>query len=245
LKSQSFFFDVVDSTQDRARELLSQHLDLNAVWVRAAQQTKGRGRQGRSWQNGPAPNESFLCSVALQRVQFKFGLELVPLAAAWAIYKSVGARSSGQTVLGVKWPNDIVAYKGKNLHKKLGGILCESRGQNPVVTVGWGLNLAGQNLPSLDHASSVFEEFNEVIEPADLQKRLEQEFFALQSLPARDLTTLLSTGPMQPLWGATGTLASGETGRAVGLGDGGQLIVEVGQQSRQLNSGEFLMTYTK
>ncbi|MCE1203622.1 MAG: biotin--[acetyl-CoA-carboxylase] ligase [Holophagaceae bacterium] len=119
---------LVDSTQAFLRR--NPHLGFCAVL--AERQTDGRGRQGNRWESAagaglwmsaalPAP-EGVAPGLILQRAMVAATQVLDP---------------DGQ-VLGLKWPNDLVARKGGRL-VKVGGILGEQFG--PRLILGLGVNL--------------------------------------------------------------------------------------------------------
>jgi len=121
-------FDVIDSTSEEARRVVASG-DRGPVWLVAAQQTAGRGRQGRVWDSPTGnlfatacfPFDYPLAQAAL--VSFSAGLALLDAV------RMVGAETSG---LRLKWPNDVLAAGAK-----MSGILVET-----VTPPGGGLNLA-------------------------------------------------------------------------------------------------------
>ncbi len=116
-----------DSTNERARALAVAGA-LHGTLVTAAEQTAGRGRQGRRWS---APAESaLLMSIVLRKPP-----ALLPLAAAVAVCDVAGEEAR------VKWPNDVVLAQGEGL-AKLAGILIEGRPQEGWAVLGIGLNAA-------------------------------------------------------------------------------------------------------
>lgn len=118
----------VDSTQAFLRR--NAHLGFCAVV--ADRQTEGRGRQGHRWESAagaglwlsaaPPPPSGVAPGLVLQRA----------MAAAARVMDPEGA------VLGLKWPNDLVAWKEGRL-VKLGGILGEQVGGRLIL--GLGVNL--------------------------------------------------------------------------------------------------------
>jgi BirA family biotin operon repressor/biotin-[acetyl-CoA-carboxylase] ligase len=126
-----------DSTNERARALAIAGAPHGTL-VSAAEQTAGRGRQGRSW---TAPTGSaLLCSLVVRDPP-----PLLSLIAGVAVCDAVGERAR------VKWPNDIVveapihAQAGDGSPPplaKLAGILVEGRPQEDWAVLGIGLNLA-------------------------------------------------------------------------------------------------------
>jgi BirA family biotin operon repressor/biotin-[acetyl-CoA-carboxylase] ligase len=121
------------STQDVVREAARAGAAAGYCCI-AAEQTAGRGRQGRSW---VAPPGGALLFSVLVRV----GAEAtagVPIAAGLALCDALAARFGVTARL--KWPNDVLAGEGK-----LAGILAEleplARGPGNAVVLGMGVNL--------------------------------------------------------------------------------------------------------
>lgn len=118
----------VDSTQAFLRR--NAHLGFCAVV--ADRQTEGRGRQGNRWESAAGaglwlsaalpPPSGVAPGLVLQRA----------MAAAARVMDPEGA------ALGLKWPNDLVAWKEGRL-VKLGGILGEQVGGRLIL--GLGVNL--------------------------------------------------------------------------------------------------------
>ena len=116
-------YRLIDSTNARARELAGAGAPHGTV-VTAAEQSAGRGRQGRAWT--AASGRSLLCSVLVRDPP-----ALVPLAAGIAVAEVVGPDAR------IKWPNDVLVEG-----RKIAGILVESRPQERWAVVGIGLNVA-------------------------------------------------------------------------------------------------------
>ncbi len=122
-------YRLTDSTNARARELAAAGAPHGTV-VTAAEQSAGRGRQGRTWV-APA-GRALLCSVLLRDPP-----RLLPLAAGVAVAEVVGEQAS------VKWPNDVLLGG-----RKVAGILVEWRPQQSWAVVGIGLNVAVEEFPA-------------------------------------------------------------------------------------------------
>ena len=152
-----------DSTNERVRELASAGAPHGTL-VTAAEQTAGRGRQGRRW-SAPA-GSAVLMSLLLRWPSSGRPPELLPLMAAIAVCDAAGEHAL------IKWPNDVVVDGGEmvadsiagdeattgsggtagNEHKagkdggaslaKLAGILVEARPQQCWAVLGIGLNVA-------------------------------------------------------------------------------------------------------
>lgn len=129
-----FHLAQVDSTQ----AFLRRHPELGHCAVLADSQTEGRGRQGKGWISEPAAG--LWMSAALPSPDLQPGLILQRAMGAVA-----QCLDSPRVDLGLKWPNDLVAWKAGQL-VKLGGIIGEKAGHRLIL--GLGLNL--QSAPRLE-----------------------------------------------------------------------------------------------
>jgi BirA family biotin operon repressor/biotin-[acetyl-CoA-carboxylase] ligase len=123
-------FARADSTNARARELAAAGAPHGTV-VTAAEQSEGRGRQGRSW---TAPAGGALLYSAILRPLDERHL-LLPLAVPIAVCEAAEALRPGIRCA-IKWPNDVWLEE-----RKLAGILIEARPQDGWAAIGVGLNL--------------------------------------------------------------------------------------------------------
>jgi BirA family biotin operon repressor/biotin-[acetyl-CoA-carboxylase] ligase len=226
-----------DSTNERARALALAGAPHGTL-VTAAEQTAGRGRQGRRW-SAPA-GSALLMSLLLRwpkrgcspeaSVPRLRSPQLLPLIAAVAMCDVVGDEAR------VKWPNDIVFVRGGQL-AKLAGILIEGRPQEGWAVLGIGVNVAVrvEELPTelRDTAASLGLSSGD-IEPllarllAALQRRLgEPSAAALDAWRARD-----ALREREISW-------AGGRGHANGVDGNGRLIVELtGGDRTTLDAGE-------
>ncbi|HEU4599535.1 MAG TPA: biotin--[acetyl-CoA-carboxylase] ligase [Solirubrobacterales bacterium] len=143
-------FRSTDSTNTRARELAAAGAPHGTV-VTAAEQSAGRGRQGRTW-TAP-PDRALLYSAIVRPLEVRH--TLLPLAVPLAVCEAVEELRPGLECK-VKWPNDV-HLDGR----KLAGVLIEARPQDGWAVIGVGLNLsisADEFPPDLrDTAVSIFD----------------------------------------------------------------------------------------
>ena len=141
------YFRQVGSTNTVARELAAAGAPHGTV-VTAAEQTAGRGRQGRTW-TAP-PGSALLYSAVLRPIESRHSV--LPLAVALAVCETAEVLRPGIECK-VKWPNDI-HLEGR----KLAGILIEARPQDGWAVLGVGLNLTVAEFPEelRDRAISLF-----------------------------------------------------------------------------------------
>jgi BirA family transcriptional regulator, biotin operon repressor / biotin---[acetyl-CoA-carboxylase] ligase len=206
------------STNDRAREL-AQAGAPHGTLVTAAEQTAGRGRQGRTW-TAP-PGSALLLSVVLRDPP-----ALLPLAAALAVAEVAGAGAE------IKWPNDVLLDG-----RKVAGILAEGRPQDGWAVLGIGLNVAlrVEDLPPELHETAG----TLGLEPADLEPTLERVLAALERTLALDEARLLDAyRARDALRGREVSWTTGR-GRAAGIDGEGRLVVELPEGGRTaLSAGE-------
>lgn len=129
-------YECLESTNIRAREL-SESACKDALVV-SEEQTKGRGRRGRSFCSPRGCGVYFSVLLRLKLTKESFGL--ISLAAANAVREGI-ASVTGINVE-IKWINDIF-FK----NRKIGGIMVEALGEIPSekevpVVIGIGINCA-------------------------------------------------------------------------------------------------------
>ena len=210
----------VDSTNRRAREL-AQAGAPHGCLVTAAEQSAGRGRQGRRWE--APPGRALLMSLVLRD-----WARLLPLAAGVAVAEEAGPGAS------VKWPNDVLL--GDRPARKVAGILVEGRPAEGWMVLGIGLNVAVApgDLPAhLRETAGGRGRDATAVEPtlASLLARLERW------LAAADEDVLAAVRSRDALAGRLVAWGGG-AGRALGVDGDGRLIVDVEGEQRTLAAGE-------
>ena len=158
-----FSYDALDSTNDKAWELLIQKRIRLPFIVRAKSQRFGRGRYGRTWvseegglyfsivEEGRFNNELLVCTtLALHNVLWRYGINT-------------------RIIL----PNDLYTDRGK-----IAGMLIERRGSHTVN--GIGLNVNQKSFPTMDRpTTSMFLETNKVFETDKILHDFLDEYFHL------------------------------------------------------------------
>ena len=210
-------FRATDSTNARARELAGAGA-VHGTLVTASEQSAGRGRQGRTW-SAPA-GQALLCSLILRKWP-----ALLPLAAAVAVAETAGEGAR------IKWPNDVLLGG-----RKVAGILVEARPQERWAVIGIGLNVAVDLHALPDELRATAGTLGRL--PADVEPTLATLLATLEGwLPAREADLLAAYRARDALAGRHVRWAEGE-GRAVGIDDGGRLLVETRAGRIALDAGE-------
>jgi BirA family biotin operon repressor/biotin-[acetyl-CoA-carboxylase] ligase len=218
-----------DSTNDRARELALAGAPHGTL-VTAAEQSAGRGRQGRRWE--APPGSSLLMSLLLRSPP-----PLLPLIAAVAVCDAVGEPAM------IKWPNDVVITEATGL-AKLAGILVEGRPQEAWAVLGIGLNVAVE----LDTLSSELRPRAATLgrRPDEVERMLALLLDALaRRLQEPSETVLREWRARDALrgraisWGSERPSGQLQCGRAHGIDGEGRLVVALPDGGRTaLRSGE-------
>lgn len=199
---------VTDSTNERARALAEAGAPHGTV-VTAAEQTAGRGRQGRTW--SAAPGEALLLSAIVRGIEPRHAL--LPLMAAVAVCEAVETVADARCA--IKWPNDVWVDR-----RKLSGVLVEARPAADWAVVGVGANTGVRAFPAelRDSATSL------ALGAADTL--LAPLLGELERWTTADPTDVLAA------WRARDVLADahvrwdGGEGVARGVDDSGSLLVE-------------------
>jgi BirA family transcriptional regulator, biotin operon repressor / biotin---[acetyl-CoA-carboxylase] ligase len=128
--------------------------DPGKLWIRAARQVQGKGRQGRPW---VSERGNLYASLLLIDPAHDFEkLGTLPLAIACAVHGTLASLpGAGRHEFRIKWPNDILANG-----KKISGILLESLALEDgrmAVAIGIGVNCAHHPDPALYQATDLAE----------------------------------------------------------------------------------------
>lgn len=206
------------STSDRARELALAGAPHGTL-VTAAEQTAGRGRQGRAW-SAPA-GRALLCSLVLRDPP-----RLLPLAAGVAVAEALG----GETL--VKWPNDVL-LEGR----KVAGILAEGRPQEGWAVLGIGVNVA---VRAEDLAPEVRTRAGGLgLGPEAVEEVLATVLGALERRLAASEAEVLDAFTSRDALAGRAISWSGGSGTAAGVDGEGRLVVLLpGGDRRALDAGE-------
>lgn len=230
----------VKSTNDIAKEK-AENGAIHGTVIIADQQTKGRGRFGRSWQSPPGCGASI--SIILRP---NFPPEKAPgisLIVALALTETLNAYCPSQ--VRIKWPNDVLISG-----KKVAGILNElSADKNKIeyLIIGVGININQTSDDFIgeikDIATSVRMNCKNKINRAELVggflNQLEKEYleysenFLINSLDRLHKYSSLIGQSLSASWGNKKV-----TGKAVDINSDGALVVDQNGELIALNCGE-------
>ena len=212
--------ETIGSTNARARKLADKGA-THGTLVTADEQTKGRGRQGRSWVTPPG------VAIAASLVLREFD-DLLPLRAGLAV-----ADVAGPDAL-VKWPNDVWLDG-----RKVAGILAESKASEWAV-LGIGVNVAVDVASLPEEAAEVAGTLGK--SPADVEPTLVALLAALEKRLGQNRDSVLaSLRERDALLGRRVRWQDGE-GLGAGIDETGALRVDVNGREITLTAGEVTLS---
>ena len=234
-----YYFDSIDSTNTKAKELAEEGHPGGTLVV-ADRQTAGKGRRGRSWES-PSGIGIFMTLMLKPEINPN-NASMLTLVAAMATTRAI-RRVTGVPAM-IKWPNDIVMNG-----KKVCGILTEMSAQfdyiNHIV-IGIGINVHNEEFPKeiAQTASSLYVESGQHIHRASLIEAFLEEFEDVYAeyLKTEDMeglvkeydSMLVNRGrqvrvldPKEPF-----------EGKAMGITKKGELIVDTWESRKLVSSGE-------
>jgi BirA family transcriptional regulator, biotin operon repressor / biotin---[acetyl-CoA-carboxylase] ligase len=127
--------------------------DRGRLWISAARQLKGKGRQGRMWVS--EPGNLYTSLLLIDPAHNVSALGTLPLAVACAVHATLAGLPGIPGDLKIKWPNDILVHG-----RKICGILLESTKLEDgrlAVAIGIGINCAHHPDPALYQATDLAE----------------------------------------------------------------------------------------
>jgi BirA family transcriptional regulator, biotin operon repressor / biotin---[acetyl-CoA-carboxylase] ligase len=207
----------IGSTNARARELAGAGAPHGTL-VTAAEQSAGRGRQGRTW--AAAAGRALLCSVVVRDPP-----SLLPLAAGVAVAEVVGPEAQ------IKWPNDVLAAG-----RKVAGILVEGRPQEGWAVVGIGLNVALRLEDFPDELRATAGTLG--LEPDAIEPTLDALLGRLEHWLARDAAAVLDAVRERDALLGRPVRWGGGHGVGAGVDAGGRLVVRTDDGPVALDAGE-------
>ncbi len=161
----------------------------DAYVITAREQTKGKGRRGRSFES--TRDKGIFASILLKPEKKAHQVANVTLVAALALARALDKIISDK--VSIKWPNDIILNG-----RKLCGILTELKNEGKNIkslVIGIGVNVNNESFSSEleDKATSLFLEYNKKFDKELVLEGIVEEFKKLyhRFLKENDLSFML------------------------------------------------------
>lgn len=218
----------------------------HAVAVLAEHQSSGRGRRGRRWVSPFARN--IYLSLGWQFQNRVDELGCLPLVVALAVAKAL--TQAGLDGHRVKWPNDLLLDG-----RKLSGCLVDTKSDNEGpchAVIGVGINV---HMPESEQTGKIDQAWTDLEQQLPGLSRNHLAGLLLQAL-VKDLTLFARQGfePFRQYWrqmdGLYGRVINvyskneSMSGTAIGIDENGALLLDTGQQTLRLHSGEVSLHQT-
>lgn len=215
----------VSSTNDELRELAEKGMAEGLVLV-AEEQAAGRGRRGAEWFS--PKGESLAFSVLLRPSEPKAFWSRLSLAAGLAVAEGL---ESHVPLAEIKWPNDVLIGG-----KKIAGILVEAGAD--FVIVGIGINVNTEGFPEGLAGTSLKMECGREVSRAEVllgvvtrlarhAGRIEHDFGSV-------LRGIRERCALTGKFVAFTSLGERREGLVKGLGEGGELLVEISGKTERI-----------
>lgn len=217
--------------------------DTQPCLLVAEQQTRGRGRWGRSWQS--SAGASLTCSLALPFAPPDWSGLSLAIGVALADALDPACALDGAHI-GLKWPNDLMRIEPDASPRKMGGILIESVpvGQRRMAVIGVGLNVAPIEAAAaeLSQGYACLQELLPGLTPQAALRRVARPLLqAVLQFQREGFAPFKARFEQRDLLAGRPVRGLGEPaieGIALGIDDLGALRVQVGTEVRVLASGE-------
>jgi len=125
-----YYFNEVNSTMDKAKELIKVNNNKRIFSVIAGRQNMGRGTRGRKWLSSKE-NGNLYMTVVYKMSSVPVPITLMPLRVATLIAPCIEKRITSSSSLYLKWPNDVLID-----NEKVCGILIEIEDNSVLVGIG-------------------------------------------------------------------------------------------------------------
>ena len=224
-------FETIDSTNNYAKTLCK--LGLTNKVIIADTQTAGRTTKKQGWIS-PKGNLYF---TILTKLDDEKKLPEYAFLSALAIDQSIEQIDTNKNSIKIKWPNDILLNK-----QKLCGILIEKE-ENSVI-IGIGLNINSSPAPELTRYPTTALSKNKInILPTDLAKIILEKFINNINIRNNEnFEKIISfITPYMYKFGEEIYISSQNqtlTGKFCGLDKTGALILDTGNETKKIISGE-------
>ena len=235
------WFDTIDSTNTRARDLAKQGAPHGTVLI-ADHQTGGRGRLGRSF-HSPAGSGIYMSVILRPRCAPQ---QIMHLTCAAAVAMCDAVENSAGFRPGIKWTNDLVWGK-----RKIAGVLTElgfdHRGNVDFAVVGIGINCCQRETDFPEEIRSIAGSLSSVsgqeINRAAVAAAMMDALYRMDAYLLTDKAQILRQYRTDCITlGQEVSLVRGEEirhGTALDIDDDGALLVRLPDGSTEVvNSGE-------
>jgi len=243
LGKRVYYFDTIDSTQNFAAKIASNHNENGTIIV-SKHQTDGKGRLERKWES---PTGGIWMSIIIQP-EFNISyITLVPIATSLALCIAIEKILKIKPKL--KWPNDVLLKE-----KKIAGILLDTAIQSNkieslVLGIGINFKINPIKLENKIKKTSNFYGVDTLVEKNEKPLTLVKQFL----YELENIFQIINSGHTKKIimeWtmrsstiGKNISMTTNDgkiTGNAIKLDNDGALIISNGQKNKRLLVGDII-----
>ena len=166
-------FGKIDSTNLEANRILKDHDISNPLWIVAEEQSHGKGRMGNEWIS--IKGNLYASLIIPIACELKF-LPMLSCSVALSVYDCIAKYLLDDSLLKIKWPNDIL-YD----NSKLSGILIEniigSNRKHSIIGIGININSSPVNV---SHKTTFLNEIKKSYEMLNVKEVFETLHLSLE-----------------------------------------------------------------
>ena len=146
--------EVTGSTQDDLFQLASSGTAIAKTILASEYQTSGRGRLDRTFE--AAPNSALTFSIYIEPKADIKEWSFLTLLAGLSVHEALHSLDP-QTVVGIKWPNDLLIGE-----KKFVGMIAQATKKGVVLGIGINVGMSAAELPVDTATSLALEDFSQL-----------------------------------------------------------------------------------
>jgi BirA family biotin operon repressor/biotin-[acetyl-CoA-carboxylase] ligase len=217
--------EVTGSTQDDLFQLASSGTAIPKTILASEFQSSGRGRLDRTFE--AAPHSALTFSIYIEPKVDKEEWSFLTLLAGLSVHEALHTLDP-QTVVGIKWPNDLLIGE-----KKFVGMIAQATAKGIVLGIGINVGMTSEELPVESATSLAIEDFLELDRNVILASIINHFEINLE-MWENDKSFLAEYRAASTTIGSSVevTLPDGETikSKALDISNAGALILESGRE---------------
>ena len=234
----SLHFDIVESTNIIAKQLLSSH---NEVIITADIQTHGKGRNGKVWHSGIG--RDILFSHGQKNIKSEKSPLLMQACAGLSVQAFLLGVLPAHTQIKIKYPNDVYVKHDEKIGKISGSLIETEYSGNvlhSIITgIGINVNTPSTELPNINPSISIYDILGHEIDVQKCRKEFVDIYKAL--IHNREDKWVLWKNQLNIIQKTVHILNDNKEYRVIDILDDGRLHCKSGDSERFIHSGDSII----
>ena len=237
-------FSRVDSTNLEAYRILEKENITESLWILSDEQTHGKGRMGNKWISIKGNLYTSLI------IPVFYDLNILPMLScviALSVYDCISKSLKDNSLLKVKWPNDILYNNSKLSGILIENIITDSR-KHSIIGIGININSSPIDLDHQTTYLNTIECIYKKINVKDVFKNLQESIMNDLNLFKPDFMAKLKRSYEEKAWKLNEVVEiisenKLKCGILKGFTDNFEIIIEIDEVKQIFNSGELSFKY--